>query len=410
MNKKTFRIIAFFLLIMFLVKLVFPINIVFAIDNLDSRSSPKEEEDTIPSEDIFENTLFDGLVRMKQDMEPEPADIGSALLMIIPNMIVSIVKLIADAINFLIKFLVPERIVNYPGTENGDFINNSVYVEKFTLDKLFFGDIDFLNANFFDYGDDETHLNTIIKKNVAEWYFIISGIALIMLIGIMIYLAINMVLVYSGLRTPQKHATIKETMINIVVSLAMIFLLPIILSIISNFNDALVKLFVKLRINLVNSYAEENFEIMIPLMSFIIGGLDGGVNSLMYNLTYILLTVIYLRFIIVYIKRFYTLGFLTIISPFIAVTYSADKLKDDKSQVLSKFYREYFYACFLQPLHCFMYIVFIGALGGIASISPIMGLLLLSMFGRVEKIVKGMFDGRDLMVIRSSEEFLKKEN
>ena len=44
----------------------------------------------------------------------------------------------------------------------------------------------------------------------------------------------------------------------------------------------------------------------------------------------------------VYLKRFYTLGLLTMVSPLITVTYAVDKLKDDKSQVLGKFYREYF--------------------------------------------------------------------
>ena len=120
-----------------------------------------------------------------------------------------------------------------------------------------------------------------------------------------------------------------------------------------------------------------------------------------------MLIVVYLRFMMVYLKRFYTLGFLTIIAPLMAVTYSVDKLKDDKSQVLGKFYREYFFAYFLQPLHCFIYLLYLGALGAIATVSPIMGLFLLSLFGRVEKIIKGAFDSRDLMVIRSSEEFIK---
>lgn len=219
----------------------------------------------------------------------------------------------------------------------------------------------------------------------------------------MIYLAINMALVYAGVRSPQKHANLKTTMMNVVISFALVFALPIILTIIANLNDVMIRLFSQARVGLINAFAEENFEMLVryskdSLISF---------NTAITNITYILLVVIYVRFIIVYLKRFYTLGLLTIIAPLVTVTYAVDKLKDDKSQILGKFYREYFYAYFLQPLHCFMYLFYLGGVGAIASASPLMGLFLLSMFGRVEKIIKGLFDSRDLMVIRSSEEFVK---
>lgn len=183
----------------------------------------------------------------------------------------------------------------------------------------------------------------------------------------------------------------------------MVFTLPLILALITGLNDVIVKVFSKARVGVINSFDENNFEILVRKG----GGSLGSFNTAMTNLTYILLIVIYIRFIIVYLKRFYSLGLLTIIAPLITVTYAVDKLKDNKSQVLSKFYREYFYAYFLQPLHCFMYLLYLVGVGAIVSASPILGLFLLSMFGRVEKIVKGVFDTRDLMVIRSSEEFLK---
>ena len=183
----------------------------------------------------------------------------------------------------------------------------------------------------------------------------------------------------------------------------MVFTLPLILAMITGLNDVIVKVFSKARVGVINSFDENYFEMLVRKG----GGSLGSFNTAMTNLTYILLIVIYIRFIIVYLKRFYSLGLLTIIAPLITVTYAVDKLKDNKSQVLSKFYREYFYAYFLQPLHCFMYLLYLVGVGAMVSASPILGLFLLSMFGRVEKIVKGVFDTRDLMVIRSSEEFLK---
>lgn len=404
MNKKSFKLIALLLVLIFLINIIFPIT-VFGTEQEDipGRSNKREEKDIKPSDEFFDNNLFGGLTKLKQDMEPEPASAGESALMLIPNLLVSLGKIFAKAFDFVFNLMVTERITDYPGTETADYINDEKYTKVFTLDKLFFGDVELLDANFFSDNGDPTHLNTIIKTNVAKWYIIMAGIALISLLGIMIYLAINMVLVYSGLRTPQKHATIKETMVNIAISFAMVFLLPVVLSIIANFNGVLVKMFNGVRVGLVNSFAEDNFEMFVRSGSWV----SGGFNTLIINISYIMLIVVYLRFMMVYLKRFYTLGFLTIIAPLMAVTYSVDKLKDDKSQVLGKFYREYFFAYFLQPLHCFMYLLYLGALGAIATVSPIMGLFLLSLFGRVEKIIKGAFDSRDLMVIRSSEEFIK---
>ncbi len=403
MNNRLFKLIASLLLIITLVNFIFPTVFVYGMDEETRNRFPQEEEESKGSDDLLEGILFDGTVRPKQDMEPAPVSITNQVLMFLPNVFISVGSALAFALDYIFNFFVPERVGDYPGTDPGDYMNNPVYVKRFSLDKLFFDDIELLNANFFKYSENESNINNIIKKNVAKWYVIMSGVALVLLLVVMIYLAINMALMYSGLRTPEKHANIKSAMTNVLVSLALVFLLPIILSVIANFNDFFIGIFSKFRVSLMNANGENNFEYVIRSLRFNSKGLDYA----MYNLSYILLIVVYARFVMVYLKRFYTLGFLTIISPLIAVTYSVDKLKDDKSQVLGKFYKEYFFAYFLQVLHGFMFIIYISSLGAVAAASPMMGLFLFSMYGRVEKIIKGVFDSRDLMVIRSSEELLK---
>ena len=408
MSKRLIKIIAFLLLIIFWVNFVYPINFVYAdttksMEETERRNTKKEEQGITPSESFAENKLFTGTTKMKQDREPESVGVGESILMFIPNVFITIGRVIAFVLDLILASFAPKRIVAFPGTEMEDFINQPVYTESFTLDKLFFGDIDLFNANFFDFDETRDDITTLIKINVAKWNVIMSAIALILLLGVMIYLAINMALVYAGVRTPQKHANLKNTMINVLISFVMIFILPIILAVIANVNDVMVRLLSQARVGIINSSEAANFEIYVRYANNHLGSF----NSAMTGITYILLIIIYMRFIIVYLKRFYTLGLLTIVSPLITVTYAVDKLKDDKSQILGKFYREYFYAYFLQPLHCIIYLFYLGGVGAIAVTSPLMGLFLLSMFGRVEKIIKGLFDSRDLMVIRSSEEFIK---
>lgn len=418
--KKLKKLITILILIVILGNFIFPNYVVFAEDKADAEVEEKsdteaeekferdpnikpEKEPFAPSSTFFEDLILSGSFKHKQDQPSTLSTLGQNLILIIPNIFLGYGKLVAQVVEIMLNTFLKTIVADFPGTEPADFINSDRYKHKFTLDKLFFGDIRFIDANFFKVDAKANDINSRIKQNVAKWYVIMSGLALVLILGVMIYLAINMVLVYAGIKTPQKHADIKRTMTNLVVSTAMIFIMPIILSTISSLVDVITNLFTGARIGVINGLAENNIEIISRRANLF----TGGFTRFIQDVTYIFLIVIYLRFMIVYLKRFFTLAFLTVISPLVAVTYSIDKLKDDKSQVLGKFYREYFYAYFLKLLHSFMYIIYFSGLGMVASVSPLAGLFLLSLYGRVEKIIKGAFDSRDLIVIRSSEEFLK---
>lgn len=183
MSKRFFKLIAFFLLIIFWINFIYPINFVYADEEgATGYSSKREEQGITPSDTFVENQLFTGTTKLKQDRPPEPLGAGEAILTLIPSIFVTLGKTIAMAIDLILTSLTPKRVVAYPGTDMTDFINNKFYVTIFTLDKLFYGDINLLNANFFDFDSSKKDLNTLIKVNVARWNAIISGIALIMLL------------------------------------------------------------------------------------------------------------------------------------------------------------------------------------------------------------------------------------
>lgn len=416
MLKKFKKLITILILIILLGNIVFPNYVVFAEEetktdsNFEIAEEPErdpnlktEDEDFTSSGSFYEDLILSGSFKHKEDQPSTLSSIGQNLILVIPNIFLGFAKLFAQVTELMLNTFLTARVTDYPGTESADFINDDSYRNKFTLDKLFFGDVKLLDANFFKFNPKGTDINNKIKQNVAKWYMIMGGVSLVLILGVMIYLAINMVLVYAGIKTPQKHANIKTTMTNLVVSTALIFIMPIILTAIGSLVDLMVNFFAGARVGVINVLAENNIEILSRNSQYF----TGGFSRFIADVTYIFLIVVYLRFLIVYLKRFFTLAFLTVVAPMVAVTYSIDKLKDDKSQVMGKFYREYFYAYFLKLLHAFMYIIYFSGLGMVASVSPLAGLFLLSLFGRVEKIIKGAFDSRDLMVIRSSEEFLK---
>lgn len=184
MSKKLIKIIAFLLLIIFWVNLIYPINSVYAdtLEEAERKNTKAEDKGTSASSDFAENLLFSGTTKSKQDKSPEPIGAGEAILMLIPNIFIMIAKVFVTVFDLLLSTFTTERVVEYPGTEADDFINDPKYTVQFTLDKLFFGDIEHLNANFFDFDSSKTDLNTRIKVNVAKWNITMSGIALILLL------------------------------------------------------------------------------------------------------------------------------------------------------------------------------------------------------------------------------------
>lgn len=224
----------------------------------------------------------------------------------------------------------------------------------------------------------------MIKDNVAKWYVVMSGIALVFLLIVIIYLAINMILIYAGVKTLKQEVTIKRAFTNVVFSIIMLFLLPIFLAIISYISTWIVGILNKIRFQSWAKLAASENAANLDFESKI---LDSFYNPRKYNISPVIIKVSYIwlvytqmRYTLVYMKRFFTIAFLTIVSPLITITYPIDKLKDNKSQVLSRFYREYFYATALMPIHATMYLIFMTGASEIAATSPLFGLLILLMF------------------------------
>ena len=336
------------------------------------------------------------------------------------NILSKLFSYIASAVNFLYNTFFYNTIPE----ENKTAINKKIeaynfddkYEHNFKLDTLFFNDTRILDANFFNVDRSPTSGNVItnnIKTNVAKTYVMISGLALILSLLIFIYAVIKLILVYVGLKTVKEEITIKKLLANVAKSIILLLLLPIILAFISYAVDALIKLLNYFRLKLLEDMLKANGN--VKAMDFETRILDMKFNSSKYKQTinlidigYVLLVMVQTGFIITYLKRFYTIGLLTMVSPLITITYVLDKFNDDRSDVLARFFREYTYTLLIMPIHGLMYLIFMFGASDIASVSPLFGVLIVMLLGRAEKTIKGILDARDLTVVRSSEEYLKR--
>lgn len=75
---------------------------------------------------------------------------------------------------------------------------------------------------------------------------------------------------------------------------------------------------------------------------------------------YSILLVITFVFLIIYIKRMLMTCFLAMIAPLITITYSIDKIGNNKSEILNQWIKEFSYNVLIQPFHCLVYVVFVS--------------------------------------------------
>ncbi len=290
-----------------------------------------------------------------------------------------------------------------------DKINLPVY-NLFTVDKLFFNDIKILDTNVFrtssnNKEDATVKTNDAYKKGVAKWYAVIRMFALS--ISLILFIMATIYLIYQsvtemGSKSLDKS---KQLMTNLVKSIVIMLLLPFALAAAMYISDLFIGILSNIRLTLVKN-GSMNFENKIYINAFSPSNSVGryGIKYVLCIISYYWLVLIQIRFLFIYINRFYTLGFLVLISPVIATTYALDKVGDNESQILNSYIKEFTSLLLLGVIYAMMYIVFMVLLSSIVNLQPITGLIILMLYGRIEKTVKAIFGVRDLTTVRSSTE------
>lgn len=215
---------------------------------------------------------------------------------------------------------------------------------------IFFNKIPILDINFFKFdGVSDTVLT--FRTGVAGWYYTMRLIAMMALLVILIYIGIRMAISTIA----SEKAMYKKMLVDWVTSLALLFLLHYIILFTFACNTALVDAVEQV----VNNSGDE-FD-----LTHFYGALAGqAVNPLevVAGFTALIIYAIFIyvtfKFIWVYMKRMLTIGFLIIIAPLITITYSIDKIGDQKAQALNTWLKEFVYNILIQPFHCIIFAAF----------------------------------------------------
>ncbi len=214
--------------------------------------------------------------------------------------------------------------------------------------QLFFNKLQITDVNFFDLSVGADTVSYKIRTTVSSWFYVMRLISSAVLLLILIYIGIRMAIS----TVAEDKARYKKMLFDWGASLALVFVLQYIIIFTVYANTAIINALEKVATNTDISEAINNIALTAAV------GI--GINSITSAVVYCMLALQVLGLLIAYINRMLKVAFLIIISPLISITYSIDKMGDNKSQALDTWLKEYVYTILIQPFHCIMYIGLIG--------------------------------------------------
>ncbi len=255
----------------------------------------------------------------------------------------------------------------------------------------------------------------ILRGVVSNWYIILRDIAVVALLSVLVYTGIRILLSL----TSNDKAKYKQMLIDWLVAMCLLFFMQYIMSFSNILVDKLTDV-ITIEQNKNNFSAiieDENGKIEKKLKDV---GLweddlkDGNTiywpTNLMgivrvsaqiakeenasyagHAVMFIVLVLFTIYFIFTYLKRVLYMAFLTIIAPFVALTYPIDKMNDGKAQAFNMWFKEYIFNLLIQPLHLLIYTILVTSAFTLASENIIYSLVALGFMMPAEKLMRKFF-------------------
>ena len=300
-------------------------------------------------------------------------------------------------------------------------------VKRITIQDIIFGKYAIFDINFFDSttnnkaqkkvsSDTSEDFQKSITDGARMWYGVFRKLSIVLSLLILIYIGIRMVMSTVG----EEQGKYKKMLISWFQGFAMIFLIHYIVIFAIWISNSVMEIVPEPNTNLEeyilfgdeeeeknnsnnsnsNNNDDENKQKNKGLETQIFEEAKGW-NLVWYCVMYIMFVYFQLKFAIKYLYRVINVYFLMIIGPIITIVFSIDKVKDGKAQSFEKWLKELLVNIFIQPIHAILYIVFIVSAGEIAKVAPLLAIFFFAGISRGEKIVKDIFNIRNMQTIKS---------
>lgn len=288
---------------------------------------------------------------------------------------------------------------------------------------IFANQVELFNINFInkidpnDYevkSESTTDSINALRATISNWYVAIRNLSLVIMLSILIYVGIKIIISSSS----QDKAKYKQLLMDWIIGICLLFMLHYIMAFILKSTELVTELVSgaaigdielvdprdntqKLILQVETDKYESDYGIkkgteitkVANLTSYVrlYTNLYDVAQSFGYVVLYLFMIFYTISFCVVYIKRMITVAFLTVIAPFVAMTYPIDKMKDGKAQAFNFWLKEYIFNALLQPCHLILWSLLVGASIDLVKTNLIYAIVVMACLKQAEKLIKEMF-------------------
>ncbi len=219
-----------------------------------------------------------------------------------------------------------------------------------TIETFIFNQYELTSLNVFTGSKVDATANALYE-NVAKWFVILFGVAIVVEILVLIYIAINSVL-RTLKQDPKKEAETKKMIKDYLLGLLVLFGMGIFIIAIILLNNTIVSAFYK---EAVAGAWDDSLTMELWKGIFNTNVLIGTQSLILY----IIISAMGLVFFLYYFKRLLKVSFLIVISPLVAVTYAVNRRSGSAKSLLA-WSKMFVYTVLIQVIHALTYVSFIS--------------------------------------------------
>lgn len=295
--------------------------------------------------------------------------------------------------------------------------------ERISVESIFFNKIPILDANFFNFetaggyslrlqedenstqeNSEETQMpldeqNVVyqLRKNLATWYVLIRNISIAIMLFILLYLGIRLAITSSS----EKKADYKKHLTSWCIGMCVIFFLHFFMYAVFQINDTLVGICkdwsnraaeteVSELLEKSEKQEELNLYEAIRIKAYAFNWEEGVPGTIIY----VFLVYLLVRFLVIYLKRYFTIYILAISGSFMGVKYALEGIAGKKTGSLNKWLKDFSFNVLLQTVHAFLYVLFMSVALSVSQTSlagAAVGLVILNFMLKSDTIIVKIF-------------------
>ncbi len=310
-----------------------------------------------------------------------------------------------------------EQITSTPGTEklytpsatNTMWSNNRINIEDIIYNRVPLLDVNFLDVKLDRYrkieeskkaqASDGEEIQVIsedsivyaLRANIAKWYIVIRQICIIVLLLLLIYLGIRLAI---STVAPDK-AKYKGMLVAWLTSFIVVFCIHYFMMIVIEINEDVVDVFAEVSQKAIensdNGTGSQSIYDTMRTRAYSLKLSEGFPATIFY----MVLIYFLIRFLFIYIKRYFTIMILALMGPIMSLKNCFDKISTGKSKSMSKWMYDFALNVFLQTIHAILYCMFMVIGFDLATNSVagfVMALIVLNFIFKAEKIFMNIFN------------------